>query len=87
MHLIFVEKAEIVHFDTFALYKRKKVWYNKQWWVKTESVWLAFFVCFTTVPKFYPLEKCEKICKTLDLLQKICYNKNEPVIFLTKTNL
>ena len=44
VHLIFVEKAEIVANAKFPLYKRKKVWYNKTVVGQTDDVWLAFFV-------------------------------------------
>ena len=45
MHLIFVEKAEVVHFAKVSLYKRKKVWYNKSVVAKRGSG-AAFFVFF-----------------------------------------
>ena len=37
VHLIFVEKAEIVHFAILPLYKRQKVWYNKSVVAKQEG--------------------------------------------------
>ena len=41
-----------------------------------------------TVSVFY-CRKAEykNIEKPLDFLERVCYNKNEPVIFLTKINL
>ena len=43
VHLIFVEKAEIVHFATFPLYKQRKVWYNKFVVGKAEGFALFLF--------------------------------------------
>ena len=45
MHLVFVEKAEIVHFAIFPLYKRQKVWYNKSV-VAKQGGGATFFVFF-----------------------------------------
>ena len=43
VHLIFVEKAEIVHFVIFSLYKREKVWYNKNVVGKVNGFAFFFF--------------------------------------------
>jgi hypothetical protein len=43
VHLIFVEKAEIVHFVIFPLYKREKVWYNKNVVGKVKGFAFFFF--------------------------------------------
>jgi len=44
VHLIFVEKAEIVQNAIFPLYKKGKVWYTKQWWAKRWVLGAPFFV-------------------------------------------
>ena len=59
MHLIFVEKAEIVQIARFSLYKGKNVWYNKTVVGQTETFGSPF--CFLLFFALWEVEDADRL--------------------------